>query len=130
MELTGTVKSGMLPGLVSSINRFDIKALNNDESLGVWGVSKSPKITIKRYEEGSLKEGRENEYTRTVYLHPILDKKSVIINPSLDIKDYKVSVRRFCQIEYALQDLLSKIKRQLKQHKTTHCLTLPNEYQT
>lgn len=92
MELTGTVKSGMLPGLVSSINRFDIKALNNDESLGVWGLSKSPKITIKRYEEGSLKEGRENEYTRTVYLHPILDKKSVIINPSLDIKDYKVSV--------------------------------------
>lgn len=99
LSINGTIL-GRLPGLVKSINSFDINKLNNNECVGVWGLTKHPEITINRYGRAleEMYPGTEppilRKFVRNIILKPNIRKEDVLINPELLplIKNYKVSI--------------------------------------
>lgn len=92
IEMTGEATS-KLGGLFFSSNEIEINRLNNNEPLGVWGITESPVINLNKYEL-AYKDRNENYYYHNFILTPMLKKESVVINPKLLplIKEYTVSV--------------------------------------
>lgn len=92
--------TGDLAGLVVSANNIEINKLNDNNSLGVWGLKKLPEITIDKYGMGMQKYDDPNlgddiiNHYRVINLSPSnIKKETVEINPSLLplIKEYTVT---------------------------------------
>lgn len=131
IQLTGQMVA-VLPGLVQSINDIEINKLNNNNSLGVWGLKENPKLQIDKYGIGLSKDGPEaiqpdiKTFYRRINLKPKISKESVIINPSLLplIKDYKVSISNImCSLSKDQKFLYLDYK---TLSEDWHCAEVPN----
>lgn len=134
IELTGSIISNLRPNLAISLNNIDIKALNNNEELGVWGLKESPKIRLEKYgvalAQAPRTRSESNAYTRIVNLTPTISKDAVIINPKLRplIKNYTVSTKCIFSTKEKSNQLKlipSNLYKQIAEHWYTVEITSP-----